>query len=144
MYYLGGKPGRRISISKLVARFWAKVNKNGGIPEHMPHLGECWISSAFELRSILTRKRINPFRFSWELHFGAIPDGLFVCHKCDRGGVYGLPGGCVNPTHLFLGTNKDNMHDASVKGRCRTDPYKVWETRRHRYGPTGRRQSHNP
>ena len=48
-------------------------------------------------------------RVSWELNRGPIPDGLFVLHRCD----VKL---CVNPEHLFLGTQTDNMRDAMAKG----------------------------
>ena len=51
-------------------------------------------------------------RAAWELYVGEIPDGLNVCHKCDTPL-------CVRPDHLFLGTQMDNLRDASSKGRTR-------------------------
>ncbi len=49
-------------------------------------------------------------RLAWIAHRGPIPDELFVCHKCD------VPS-CINPDHLFLGTNADNIKDMYTKGR---------------------------
>lgn len=49
-------------------------------------------------------------RLSWEITHGAVPAGLQVLHRCD------MPC-CVNPDHLFLGTNQDNMTDKCRKGR---------------------------
>ena len=57
-------------------------------------------------------------------HFNgaAIPDDMFACHKCDTPA-------CVNPDHIFLGTQKDNMQDASNKGRMQAGAIKGRQTR---------------
>ena len=49
-------------------------------------------------------------RIYWELINGTIPEGILVCHRCDVRN-------CINPSHLFLGTVKENMQDKIKKGR---------------------------
>lgn len=84
-------------------RFWEKVAKGDG----------CWewqgARHAKGYGQFLTDTQSKAHRFSWELHFGPIPDGMQVCHHCDN-----PP--CVRPDHLFLGTNQDNVDDAYAKG----------------------------
>lgn len=97
-----------------IAAFWAKVDKSGGDDA-------CWIWTAFRLRAGYGLfkwygKDTGAHRVSWELAHGAIPDGLWVLHNC--------PGGdnpaCVNPAHLWLGTQQDNTDDMVKKGRSAT------------------------
>ena len=57
-------------------------------------------------------RAIGAHRLSWLLHKGPIPDGLHVLHSCDTPA-------CLNPEHLFLGSNQDNVTDKIAKGRLR-------------------------
>jgi hypothetical protein len=52
-------------------------------------------------------------RIAWEDTIGPIPEGLCVLHKCDVSA-------CVNPNHLFVGTQQDNIDDMIQKGRKKT------------------------
>lgn len=56
-----------------------------------------------------TKYRQSAHIASYQYYKGAIPNGLLVCHSCDN-----KP--CMNPDHLWLGTNRDNQIDAARKG----------------------------
>lgn len=97
----GGRPVREY--------FWEGVLIPPGAP-----IDQCWTwnrkSKTWFGYGIFKRKYAH--RFAYELERGPIGPGLLVCHKCDNPS-------CVNPNHLFLGTQSDNMRDCKLKHRHR-------------------------
>lgn len=94
-------------MKTLGERFWPKVIKHDG----------CWQWTGARhpfgygmLRQENSGQKITASRASWLIHFGDIPPGMYVCHKCDNPE-------CTNPEHLFLGTATDNARDKENKGR---------------------------
>lgn len=85
--------------------------------EPEPNTG-CWLwtKSLFKnthyARIHIGKKTVAAHRASYESFKGPIPSGLSVCHSCDI--RY-----CVNPDHLWIGNNFDNMQDASKKGKMK-------------------------
>ena len=102
----------------IIDRFFAKVNKLG---KTMPHMKtRCWEWTACRNSNGYGRLNINgkvvlAHRVSWQIHHGEIPKGrgyhgTCVLHRCDNSI-------CVNPDHLFLGTQLDNIRDRDNKYR---------------------------
>lgn len=101
---MGGKMKTKLN-RKDTARFWKKVDKSGN----------CWLWKAYIKTNgygqfQIEKKPYLAHRISWIIHNGDIPNGLQVLHKCDVRN-------CVNPNHLWLGTQGDNVRDMEKKNR---------------------------
>ncbi|HCA7769786.1 TPA: HNH endonuclease [Pseudomonas aeruginosa] len=90
-------------------RFWSHVIRASD--------GSCWEWSGAKdgkgygtINSGCGKSPQKAHRISYEMAHGPIPDGLVVRHKCDNPG-------CVNPSHLEVGTQKDNSADMVDRGR---------------------------
>lgn len=76
---------------------------------------ECWEWKGTKLEGGYGQVRIDckcylAHRVSWVLFFGEIPEGTLVLHKCDNPS-------CINPYHLYLGSQQDNIDDKMKRGR---------------------------
>jgi hypothetical protein len=111
-----------MNVFKLLEyRFWDKVDKNGPIPVHCPELGNCWVWKRAknehgygDFRTFGDHDKAH--RVAWQIKHGGITKKVFVLHKCDNPA-------CVNPSHLFTGTQKDNIQDMIRKGRHGYTPH---------------------
>ncbi len=100
--------GQKYTEIEAISAFFEKVSKG---------LEGCWIwngSRNWDGYGMLSfmGKAMGSHRASWIIHNGEIPSGKSVLHRCDN-----PP--CVNPSHLFLGTQGDNVRDCARKGRIR-------------------------
>jgi len=89
-------------------RFWSKVNKHG---PRAGRLGRCWVWIGGHMRGGYGRFKVDgQMQQAHRVAWGDVPEGMQVLHRCDN-----PP--CVRRSHLFLGTNSDNVADMLAKGR---------------------------
>ena len=112
---------RKLTISEIKERFNSKIIKT--VTGCWEWQGYRWLN--YGRCNLLGEKLTH--RVSFMIHLGPIPTNAFVCHKCDN-----PP--CINPNHLFLGNNQDNMRDCSSKGRCKNhNSYKTHCQKGHKF-----------
>jgi len=113
----------KVGVSgETLARFWAKVSTHPTESERYPGIGHCWTWTGscviggygqFVLERDLYGKQAHVIahRFAYQLVHGVLESRrIKACHRCDNRR-------CVRPSHLFLGSQQDNLNDARRKGR---------------------------
>lgn len=99
---------------ELVIRFWSKVEITKGHWLWTASLRRGLVSGSKSYNSHggfrYHRKIEYAHRIAWEITAGKIPENMSVCHRCD------IPI-CVRPSHLFIGSSKDNIRDMLEKNR---------------------------
>ena len=90
---------------KDIDRFWSKVQKTR---KCWNWIGGCFTRDGYGQIGICGQMR-RSHRISWIIHFGKIPNKLYVLHKCNNRK-------CIRPDHLYLGTQFENMRDAILAG----------------------------
>jgi hypothetical protein len=92
-------------VEVMYDKFWGKVNRGP----------DCWVwngpinTHGYGNYCVNGRSQ-GAHRYSYELHYGSIPKGLFICHTCDNPS-------CVRPDHLFIGNSRTNADDCVKKRR---------------------------
>jgi hypothetical protein len=97
-----------------VARFWAKVDKQGPIPEGHPELGPCWLWTAAKNREGygkfgINRTWISAHQIAYELLVGPIPEGLELDHLCQVPACVKVIADQFGPAHLEPVTHRENV-----------------------------------
>lgn len=101
----------RARYKEPIERFWSYVQTQGD--------NNCWLwigsrdTPQGYGRFRLNNRKVRAHRFAYQITIGEIPKGMDVLHRCDIKF-------CVNPNHLYLGTDNDNARDSAVRNRLRT------------------------